>query len=256
VQLKGGIGEAGDPYERHADAVADAVVAGRSAEGLLEPMIGAPAREIEGRAPQVQQRVDTAREPLIQLESEGLFGLAADTLSGRYDYQYNWAIAPVGPGISAKKVMAELQGNPNAYFPFQVQAVAGDLKGYPIAGIQLGARLNLSGPRTPIVRGALISGLDDSNHVVVTARSDTSFTFTTQADHFDGAGGTITFSTYEAGGTVYLQNTGVAPTAGIANSFLVNFGQGARGAWLQMASRLIQRFYRGGGPSSSFASPR
>jgi len=36
VQLSGGVGEVGDPYEQHADAVADAVVAGESAEGLLD----------------------------------------------------------------------------------------------------------------------------------------------------------------------------------------------------------------------------
>jgi len=36
VQLKGGVGAAGDAYERHADAVADRVVAGRSAEDLLD----------------------------------------------------------------------------------------------------------------------------------------------------------------------------------------------------------------------------
>lgn len=35
VQLDGGIGHAGDSYEHNADAVADAVVAGRSAESLL-----------------------------------------------------------------------------------------------------------------------------------------------------------------------------------------------------------------------------
>ncbi|MEZ4384478.1 MAG: zeta toxin family protein [Nannocystaceae bacterium] len=35
VQLKGGVGELGDRYERHADAVADRVVQGRSAESLL-----------------------------------------------------------------------------------------------------------------------------------------------------------------------------------------------------------------------------
>ena len=40
VQLKGGVGAAGDPYERHADAVADAVVAGRSAESLLDSGAG------------------------------------------------------------------------------------------------------------------------------------------------------------------------------------------------------------------------
>jgi A nuclease family of the HNH/ENDO VII superfamily with conserved AHH/Domain of unknown function (DUF4157) len=37
VQLTGGIGREGDAYERHADAVADAVAAGRSAETLLDP---------------------------------------------------------------------------------------------------------------------------------------------------------------------------------------------------------------------------
>jgi len=36
VHLKGGIGAKGDPHERHADAVADAVVRGESAEGLLD----------------------------------------------------------------------------------------------------------------------------------------------------------------------------------------------------------------------------
>jgi hypothetical protein len=36
VQLKDGVGQAGDRYEQHADAVADAVVAGGSAEGLLD----------------------------------------------------------------------------------------------------------------------------------------------------------------------------------------------------------------------------
>jgi len=36
VQLKGGVGQVGDTYERHADEVADAVVAGRSAESLLD----------------------------------------------------------------------------------------------------------------------------------------------------------------------------------------------------------------------------
>jgi hypothetical protein len=36
VQLKGGVGADGDEYERHADSVADAVVAGKSAESLLD----------------------------------------------------------------------------------------------------------------------------------------------------------------------------------------------------------------------------
>lgn len=43
VQLKGGVGQANDVYERHADAVADRVVAGHSAESLLAEAPAAPA---------------------------------------------------------------------------------------------------------------------------------------------------------------------------------------------------------------------
>jgi hypothetical protein len=46
VQLMGGIdGGADDPYERHADAVADEVAAGRSAEALLDRMAGGGGRQ-------------------------------------------------------------------------------------------------------------------------------------------------------------------------------------------------------------------
>jgi Domain of unknown function (DUF4157) len=54
VQLKGGMGEAGDRYEQHADAVADAVVAGRSAEPLLNEM--APSAAAGSTSTAVQRR--------------------------------------------------------------------------------------------------------------------------------------------------------------------------------------------------------
>jgi hypothetical protein len=44
VQLAGGVGQAGDSYEQHADAVADAVVAGKSAEPLLGDAAGATSQ--------------------------------------------------------------------------------------------------------------------------------------------------------------------------------------------------------------------
>lgn len=53
VQLRGGVGEAGDAYERHADAVADAVVAGKPAGGILDQMAGGSSR-----APGVQKKPD------------------------------------------------------------------------------------------------------------------------------------------------------------------------------------------------------
>src|SRR5262249_59012906 len=43
VSLKSGVGEAGDTYEQHADAVADRVVAGESAQPLLDGLVGTPA---------------------------------------------------------------------------------------------------------------------------------------------------------------------------------------------------------------------
>ncbi|HRC58001.1 MAG TPA: DUF4157 domain-containing protein, partial [Kofleriaceae bacterium] len=50
VQLKGGVGQVGDSYEQHADAVADQVVQGKSAEGLLDQM--APGASSAGGAVQ------------------------------------------------------------------------------------------------------------------------------------------------------------------------------------------------------------
>ena len=56
VNLYGGVGEAGDTYERAADAVADRVVAGQSAEDLL----GAPGTALASSMPAVQRKEDTS----------------------------------------------------------------------------------------------------------------------------------------------------------------------------------------------------
>ncbi len=49
VHLKGGVGQAGDPYEQHADAVADLVVAGQPAAALLAagPGSGTTTRAVQ-----------------------------------------------------------------------------------------------------------------------------------------------------------------------------------------------------------------
>ncbi len=54
VSLDGGVGKAGDSYEQHADAVADAVVAGQSAEGLLTSMSGGVGASNATQAKEVQ----------------------------------------------------------------------------------------------------------------------------------------------------------------------------------------------------------
>jgi len=56
VHLKGGVGAVGDPYEQHADAVADAVVAGDSAEPLLDAMAGPASRGSGSGAPALQHQ--------------------------------------------------------------------------------------------------------------------------------------------------------------------------------------------------------
>jgi len=66
VQLYGGVGRAGDPYERHADAVADAVVEGRSAEGLLDAHPGT-GPETHG----VQRELKRSTTDKVSLALEG-----------------------------------------------------------------------------------------------------------------------------------------------------------------------------------------
>jgi len=50
VQLRGGVGEVGDAYEQHADAVADLVVQGKSAEAVLDQHAGQHAGPAAGAA--------------------------------------------------------------------------------------------------------------------------------------------------------------------------------------------------------------
>jgi hypothetical protein len=60
VQLKGGVGEAGDSYERHADVVAGAVVRGESAEALLDRGPSGSG----GGVPRVVQRRDNESDTM------------------------------------------------------------------------------------------------------------------------------------------------------------------------------------------------
>lgn len=59
VHPRNGVGEAGDPHEQQADAVADAVVQGKSAEQLLGPPDG--ARHTSGGALAVQRQTTNAQ---------------------------------------------------------------------------------------------------------------------------------------------------------------------------------------------------
>ena len=66
VRLKGGVGQAGDAYETHADTVADAVVAGRSAEALLDPYAGGSGPAPGGSA---VQKLEASRSSSLSILS-------------------------------------------------------------------------------------------------------------------------------------------------------------------------------------------
>ncbi len=74
VQLKGGVGVEGDVYEQHADQVADLVVAGRSAEALLDrhaaPAGPAAPAQLAGSAAGVQAKwLKHAQSPFLRWDS-------------------------------------------------------------------------------------------------------------------------------------------------------------------------------------------
>ncbi|MEL6178353.1 MAG: DUF4157 domain-containing protein [Myxococcota bacterium] len=80
VSLKGGVGQVGDRYEQHADAVADAVVQGKSAEALLDTMApGSAAQEAATqRSVQMWQQVGTERYGVAIPDAAEAMGVDCD----------------------------------------------------------------------------------------------------------------------------------------------------------------------------------
>jgi hypothetical protein len=74
VSLKGGVGESGDAYERHADAVADTVVRGGNAEGLLNEMAGGAGGAAAVQSKAVQFIGTPLDKPLPEGEKAPEFG--------------------------------------------------------------------------------------------------------------------------------------------------------------------------------------
>jgi hypothetical protein len=85
VSLKGGVGQAGDAYERHADAVADKVVAGESAVDLLAEMAPSP-----GAGGASVQRREVQRDDEETTEGTGSI---VDQIKEKLSYgAFDWAI--------------------------------------------------------------------------------------------------------------------------------------------------------------------
>jgi hypothetical protein len=111
VQLKGGVGAAGDTYERHADAVATAVVRGESAESLLDPVAGGGSiasgpiqkRDLPADAPTVGPGIDI-NNPLGSL---GLNPTQAMALGADWAAVRQWVTAHRA-AVSASTAMPSL----------------------------------------------------------------------------------------------------------------------------------------------------
>ncbi|MEL6225146.1 MAG: DUF4157 domain-containing protein [Cyanobacteria bacterium J06627_8] len=106
IHLKGGIGEVGDPYEQHADAVADAVVAGHSAEPLLNQMSPAPqgaqTPATQRKPIQCFREVENARGKAEVLQDENLNN--ADALiedAGRVEGKFTEILQGIAAGSGA-----------------------------------------------------------------------------------------------------------------------------------------------------------
>ncbi len=76
VQLKDGVGRAGDFYEQHADAVADRVVKGESAEDLLDQVTGdSPTHAVQLQGPARRQATaEPARQGCSAPRGDGHLG--------------------------------------------------------------------------------------------------------------------------------------------------------------------------------------
>jgi hypothetical protein len=87
VQLKDGVGQVGDLYEQHADAVANAVVAGKSAEGLLDGFASSSSSSAAaGTQKKAVQRVASDYKSNVQIKAMDLSGF------DRYAHaQADWA---------------------------------------------------------------------------------------------------------------------------------------------------------------------
>ena len=89
IQLSGGVGHSGDPFEQHADAVADAVVAGRSAESLLDDVAGG------GGARTFVQRTDAP----VAAAPVGPVDLKAMGIDVANPLHLPSPLLPAGPGV-------------------------------------------------------------------------------------------------------------------------------------------------------------
>ena len=128
-----------------------------------------------------------SRDPLVALTGEAYGYAGNNPLNGTdplglYDYSLQWNIGP-GSQSDAAQMMAEIQQNPNDFFPFHVA-------GGPIA---LGAKLHLES-RNSRIGDVTVSGCDANW-----------FSFNTEPGHIEGYPATVMFTLDSSGGEIHFR---------------------------------------------------
>ena len=115
VQLKGGVGQQGDAYERHADAVADLVAAGQSAEAELDRAPGGGG----GGDPGVQCKTDDTPSPQQPAGShvDRLIQLLATPPTAGHDDVYTLLLS-----LTMPELLATMEGTADCGYLPQLRA--------------------------------------------------------------------------------------------------------------------------------------
>ena len=149
VHLKGGVGKVGDAYEQHADAVADAVVQGRSAEDLLSQPPGEPAHAVAAAG---GARTSPASGPVQRI--------ARDVYRGGAELEYRDG--------NAQLEFGNLPTTPEANEAAIKKLIRKGLKGIPIAAIGAEDKTQLTGANWALtVETNAGTVLDEDNRISV-----------------------------------------------------------------------------------------
>lgn len=111
VQLAGGVGSAGDPYERHADAVADAVVRGEPAAPLLDSYAAAGGGSTVQRS-SVQLFEEREHKSIGDQGARGANGVTADMQFGSLRLTFGDMVAMAGDWFESIEEMRALAERP------------------------------------------------------------------------------------------------------------------------------------------------
>ncbi|HWU89117.1 MAG TPA: DUF4157 domain-containing protein, partial [Kofleriaceae bacterium] len=84
IDVADGVGQEGDEHERHADEVADAVVQGKSAEGLLDMVAGGQDHALE------QLLVQYKRPAPVEVDAGAANAVEAEIMAGKAFGQMDW----------------------------------------------------------------------------------------------------------------------------------------------------------------------